>query len=40
MDNLITFLLNLVKQRWSGKIILHFHQGSMKKVSEEKEVKI
>lgn len=40
MRSLFDFLLSLVKKNWTGKIVLHFHQGGLKKVSEEKEVKI
>ena len=32
--------LRLIKKSFTGKITLHFHQGSLKKVSEEKEVKL
>jgi len=40
MKKLFDFLLSLSKKAYTGKIILHFHQGALKKISEEREVKI
>ena len=40
MKHLFDFLLRLIKKSFTGKITLHFHQGSLKKVSEERDVKI
>jgi len=40
MEKLFDLLLRLVKQGWTGKITLHFYLGKLKKVNEEKEVKI
>ncbi len=51
MPQLFEYLLNLVKKGWTGKIVLHFHEGKFMKategnhvmtieVGEEKEVKL
>jgi len=39
MQPLIDFLLQLVRKKWTGKIVLNFHNGVIKKATEEKEVK-
>ena len=40
MTKLFDYLLSLVNKGWTGKIVLNFQHGTLKKVTEEKEVKI
>lgn len=40
MQKLFDYLLLLVKKSWTGKVVLNFQHGTLKKVTEEKEVKI
>jgi DNA-binding HxlR family transcriptional regulator len=40
MNELFEFLMRLIRGKWTGRIILHFHQGVLKKTQELKDVKI